>query len=243
MLACALLKRSPCVATRWQVLAPSDQQVFECAKKGELKMKKLIGLGIGLMVCSTLASADPLRPVPRPRPVPPPVERPLPPPAPPSYGNGEIHLRVGDEVSVHGTRVSCGDAYYQDPGFLGPPATSQAYFEGQHYSFHVGATRNLEYTTSHSRQRVDLAGQLTSAPYAVVMRDHAMRRDELYIFVRGIDNGMWYRTLDRNWINMGGSATQIHEVRLLRNNDIAVIVRGVDGALWIRTLYSNWRKY
>lgn len=75
----------------------------------------------------------------------------------------------------------------------------------------------------------------------------AVPADKLYVFARGGDDALWYRTSDGSswtpWISLGGIITAEPESSKFNGNTY-VFVRGSDGALWYRKFdgatWSAW---
>jgi fibronectin type 3 domain-containing protein len=82
-----------------------------------------------------------------------------------------------------------------------------------------------------------LGGVLTSGPSAA-----SWASDHTYVFVRGTDNGLWYKTWSGtswgNWTPLGGVLSSDPSVVSWGANRIDVFVRGSDNQLWHRW-YEN----
>jgi fibronectin type 3 domain-containing protein len=76
-----------------------------------------------------------------------------------------------------------------------------------------------------------LGGVLTSGPSAA-----SWASNQTYVFVRGTDNGLWYKTWNGsswgNWTPLGGVLTSDPSVVSWGANRIDVFVRGTDNQLW-----------
>ena len=74
-----------------------------------------------------------------------------------------------------------------------------------------------------------LGGKLSSGVASVNIGNDA------YIFGRGTDKAIWYRTLTKDWASLGGILTS-SPAATVSNGIIGVLARGGDTAAWFITL-------
>jgi hypothetical protein len=61
----------------------------------------------------------------------------------------------------------------------------------------------------------------------------------LYMFARGTDNALWYRTPTVSWKSLGGILTSGPAAATV-GNDVYIVVRGMEKITFFRTLTNTW---
>jgi chitodextrinase len=151
-----------------------------------------------------------------------------------------------DNVGVTGYTIYRNGSALTTVGASPTSFTDSSVAFGSSYSYTVDA---FDAAGNHSAQSLaalvstpglimnPLGGVLTSAPSAA-----SWASDHTYVFVRGTDNGLWYKTWSGtswgNWTPLGGVLSSDPSVVSWGANRIDVFVRGSDNQLWHRW-YEN----
>jgi hypothetical protein len=113
-------------------------------------------------------------------------------------------------------------------------ASDQVCVNGLAHTLSIGTGNSVVLTEVGTRLTKNLGGVVNLPPLGLMVDG------VLYIFARGSDNALWYRTMTSGWISLGGYLTSVDTIYDI-DGEITMIGKGSDGhTSYSRTMTRGW---